>query len=125
MMGQWRRLRRSMFLWLCGWSSITATTSNPCRGGIELVEPILQILHLSWRRLGADDEFTSTHCVIPRCQLTDRAPAASSHPELAEMVIKMLVQHHAPASPGNAAKDTARWPRRRRSPISKPVNQLA
>src|SRR2546426_7605027 len=44
---------------------------------------------------------------------------------LAQMMIKMLVQHHAPASPGNSAKDTARWPLRRRSPISKAANQVA
>src|SRR6266516_5425954 len=58
------------------------------------------------------------------CQAAD-VPAAGSHPELAEMMIKMLVQHHAPVSPGNSAKDTARWPVRRRSPISKAVNQGA
>src|SRR5881296_1827403 len=41
------------------------------------------------------------------------------------MMIKMLVQHHAPASPGNSAKDAARWPRRRGSPIGEAANQVA
>src|SRR5207249_614829 len=58
------------------------------------------------------------------CSAAD-ASAAGSHPELAQMMIKMLVQHHAPASPGNSAKDTAGWPLRRRSAISKAANQVA
>src|SRR2546426_9238492 len=38
-------------------------------------------------------------------------------------MIEMLVQHHPPASSGNAAKHTACWPLTRRPPISKAPNQ--
>lgn len=35
------------------------------RGGVELIQPILQVLDFAWRRLGAADEFRSGHCLIP------------------------------------------------------------
>jgi hypothetical protein len=36
---------------------------DACRGAVELIEPILEALDLDWRRLGADDEFRSAHCL--------------------------------------------------------------
>jgi len=38
-------------------------------------------------------------------------------------MIEMLVLQDPPASSGNAAKDTACWPRTRRSPIRKAPHQ--
>jgi hypothetical protein len=34
---------------------------DACHGSVELVDSILQILNVAWRRLGADDEFTCAH----------------------------------------------------------------
>lgn len=34
---------------------------DTCCGNVELVEPILQVLNVAWRRLGADDEFRRVH----------------------------------------------------------------
>jgi hypothetical protein len=38
---------------------------DACRGGVELIEPILQELNIVWRRLGADEKFTIAHGLIP------------------------------------------------------------
>src|SRR5689334_17143943 len=55
-----------------------------------------------------------------RCHLT-----TGSHPKLPEVVIEVLVQHHAPTATGNPAKHPARWPARLGSPISRSANQVA
>src|SRR5437867_260052 len=48
----------------------------------------------------------------------------ASHPELTQVVIKMLVLHHAPARSRNTPEDSARRPGGRRSSRPKPLNQI-
>src|SRR5437867_448102 len=47
-----------------------------------------------------------------------------SHPELAQMMVQMLVLHHSPARARDAAKHLARRPGRGGSPRSKALHQV-